>query len=277
MDQYSALWLSYSSIKDFLACPRAYYFRNVYKDPITRRKIARIEPPLALGQVVHDVLESLAKIDTKERQTEITKLLDKFRNSWVQVSGKKGGFKSDTQEKEYMARGESIIKRVMENPKPLLSEISPLSSPDNLPPRFDLSKEDNIILCGKVDWIEYLPESDSVHIIDFKTSKNEEAADSLQLPIYLLLAQNCQAKPPTKASYWYLNRDSAPQSLPLPDTTLAREKILEIAKRIKLARQIQHFKCPQGNGCRYCIPYEQIIKGKGEKVNERDWQDVFVI
>ena len=59
-DQYTAVWVSHTSISDFLQCPRAYYLKNVYKDPKTRHKIQLMSPPLALGQVVHSVLESLS-------------------------------------------------------------------------------------------------------------------------------------------------------------------------------------------------------------------------
>jgi RecB family exonuclease len=42
-----------------------------------------------------------------------------------------------------------------------------------MPCNFYLSEEDNIILNGLVDWIEYL-DDDTLHLIDFKTGKHEE-------------------------------------------------------------------------------------------------------
>jgi ATP-dependent helicase/DNAse subunit B len=48
-----------------------------------------------------------------------------------------------------------------------LNKALKLTSQDELPPRFLFSKEHNIFLSGKIDWIEYLPEDDSMHIIDF--------------------------------------------------------------------------------------------------------------
>ncbi|QQS44706.1 PD-(D/E)XK nuclease family protein [Candidatus Roizmanbacteria bacterium] len=84
-------------------------------------------------------------------------------------------------------------------------------------PHYWLSEEDNIILCGKIDWLEYLPETDSVHIIDFKTSKYDEDGDSLQLPIYYLLVTNTQKREVSKASYWYLERNDDLTEKELPD------------------------------------------------------------
>ena len=59
-------------------------------------------------------------------------------------------------------------------------------------PHYYLNDTDNIILCGKVDWIEYLDEVDGLRVIDFKTGRNEEKEESLQLPIYQLLLHNLQ-------------------------------------------------------------------------------------
>jgi len=192
-DKYTALWVSHSSISTFLECPRAYYLKNIYKDPKTGHKIKLMSPPLALGQAVHEVVESLSEIKTDLRFKE--SLLDKFEKSWKKVSGKNGGFLDKETEYQYKTRGEEMIRRVIKNPGPL-GELAVKINMDL--PHYWLSETDNIILCGKIDWLEYVPEEDAVNIIDFKTGKNEEREDSLQLPIYLLLATNTQSKKYTK-------------------------------------------------------------------------------
>src|SRR3989338_4517432 len=115
-DKYTAVWVSHSSITDFLKCPRAYFLHNIYKK-----------------------------------------------------------------------RGEEMLSYLGQNPGPLKNLAVKIKM--DLP-YYYLSEQDNIILCGKIDWLEYLPESDSVHIIDFKTGRGEEDKDSLQLPIYHLLVTN---------------------------------------------------------------------------------------
>jgi ATP-dependent helicase/DNAse subunit B len=60
-DKYSAVWVSHSSMGDFLKCPYAYYLHNIYKDPKTGRKINIVNPSLSLGVAVHEVLEGLAR------------------------------------------------------------------------------------------------------------------------------------------------------------------------------------------------------------------------
>jgi len=165
----------------------------------------------------------------------------------------------------YRVAGREMLKKLMGRPGPLTK----LAVKINMDlPYYWLSETDNIILCGKIDWIEYLKKSDSIHIIDFKTGKADEAANSLQLPIYYLLAGHTQNRPVAKVSYWYLNRDPQPVEQPLADPETAEAKILTIAKEIKLARQLNRFKCPTG-GCRECQPYEKILTG-GVKLTGRD-------
>jgi len=86
-DKYSAVWVSHTSISDFLHCPRAYYLRNIYKDPKTGHKIKLMAPALALGLTVHEVLESLSLLPKNKRFEE--PLLVKFDKVWEKVSGRK--------------------------------------------------------------------------------------------------------------------------------------------------------------------------------------------
>jgi ATP-dependent helicase/DNAse subunit B len=273
-DKYSAVWVSHSSISDFKQCPRAYYLKNVYKDPQTGNKIQIITPPLALGQAVHEVIESLSTLKTHKRFE--TPLIEKFEKIWEKVSGEKGGFLDSATEQKYKKRGEEMLRRVSRNPGPLKNLAVKIQM--DLP-HYWLSEEDNIILCGKIDWLEYIEETDSVHIIDFKTSKSAENEDSLQLPIYHLLVKNCQNRKVQKASYWYVANDDEPVERPLPDAEESRKQVLTIAKKIKLARQLESFKCPEGeNGCRYCSPFERILDGQGSKIGTDDiGRDIYIL
>lgn len=273
-DKFSAVWVSHSSISNFLECPRAYYLKNIYKDPKNGHKIKIMSAPLALGQAVHEVVESLSEIKTSDRFKE--PLIDKYERAWKKVSGKNGGFLDEETEFKYKSRGEMMIRRVMKNPGP----VAELAVKINMElPYYWLSEEDNIILCGKIDWLKYNPESDSVEIIDFKTSKNEEGKESWQLPIYSLLVHNCQKRKVDGAWYWYLESSDSLTKKELPRVEESAEKILKIAKQIKLARQMERFKCPNGDqGCRACRPMEMIIKGEAEFVGQDGYRaDVYII
>lgn len=272
-DKFAATWVSHSSIGDFKKCPRAYFLKNIYKDPKTGHKIQIATPPLSLGQAVHEVLESLSVLPTQQRLKD--SLIDKYEVVWKKFSGKKGGFLSEESEKIYKNRGSEMLKRVYNNPGPIARLAVKLK--DDLP-AYWLSEDENIMLCGKIDWLEYFAEDNSVHIIDFKTGKYEEDTASLQLPIYHLLVHNCQKRKALKASYWYLATDDHLTTQELPDISQAHEKVLAIARQIKAARKLEKLNCQNLNGCSSCTSYEKIVKGEGEFVGINDYnQDVYIL
>ncbi len=270
----STVWVSHTSLSDFVKCPRGYFLKNVYKDPQTNRKMQVTSPALALGQAVHEVIDSLSVLPTTDRLRE--PLLTKFERVWLKVTGKKGGFMDPKTESDYKRRGEAMLSRLQQHPGPITKPAVKIA--EELP-QFWLSESESIRLCGKIDWLEYLPETDSVHIIDFKTSRGQEDPNSLQLPIYYLLVHYCQKRTVTQASYWYLEQSDELTPKELPDLAEAQEAVLSLAKQLKLARQLDRFKCPQGEGgCFACKPYEAVLRGGAEHVGQNDFrQDVYVL
>lgn len=269
------MWVSHTSMRDFINCPRAYFLRNIYKDPKSGKKINTVSPALALGNTVHDVLESLSELRVEERLKK--SLFEQFEEEWRKFTGELGGFQDALEEKIYKDRGITMLQRVMSHPGPLARKALKLRSPDQLPPRFLLSEDENILLCGKIDWLEYFPDDDSVHIIDFKTGKHEEDGDSLQLPIYALLVKNCQKREIKQISYWYLENSNEPLEMPLPDIEKAREKVVSIALEIKKARTEKVFVCKRDGGCFACKPLEKIVKGQAKYVRTSGYQDIYVV
>jgi len=271
-DKFKATWVSHSSIGDFLECPRLYYLHNVYKDPKTGRKISVINPYMSLGIVVHEILEGLVNYKAEERMNR--SLTDLFREKWKVVSGKKGGFLDPETEKVFFDRGLKMIERAEKNPA--IFQDKTIKIKEELP-YFWLSEKDEIILCGKIDWLRYVPEDDSVHIIDFKTGKNKEDDNSLQLPIYTLIMKNCQNRKTSGIFYWYLDTDDELTPKEVPDLIESHEKVLKIAKQIKKARDEKNFACPQG-GCKGCSVYEKVLNGEAEYVGVGVYnQDQYII
>lgn len=264
-DKYTAVWVSHSSMQDFLKCPRAYYLHNMYKDPATGRKMSVVSPHMSLGVAVHCVLEDLANYPSEERFKR--DLRAKFEEEWTKVTGLKGGFLTPEQEEEFKMRGKQMINNVIADPKFLVNKRVKLPK-EKMNPNFFLSDEDNIILNGQVDWIEFLPD-ETLHIVDFKTGKHEETEASLQLPIYLLL---CSALRPqwkvSKASYWYLESGKIVEK-ELPDCETAHRDVMEVALKVKQARETGEFKCLKGeSGCICCSPYEKILAWKAGKLDD---------
>ncbi len=275
-DKYNSVWVSHSSMGDFLKCPRAYYLKNIYKDPKTKRKMGIVTPALSLGSAVHEVVEGLGNYKAEDRN--IIPVFDQFEKVWQRFSGKKGGFLNLNEENDAKERGLAMIKRVKENMEPLLLKTVKLKEGKNgMPPNYFLSEEDNIILCGKIDWLQYSEKDDGVHVLDFKTGKNEENEDSLQLPIYQLLLNNLQKRKVNGASYWYLDKDDKPKLVELPDINESFDKVIKVAKSVKKARENKEFDCPRGEkGCFACQPFEKILKGEAEYVGPGEWQDLYI-
>jgi len=272
-DKYSALWISYSSLSDFQRCPRMYFLKNIYKDPKTGHKVQIASPGLSLGHAVHEVVESLSVLPVEKRFEQ--SLIDKFEAVWKKVTGKKGGFTSDEIEREYKVRGIEMLGKIQKNPGPL-SRLAVKIKMDL--PHYWISDDDNIILCGKIDWLEYLKESESVHIIDFKSGKGDEKEDSWQLPIYFLIATHTQSRPVVKTSYWYIERNDELTPVPLPDAQEYTDEILKVARKIKTAKALNRLSCPQVTGCNFCRPYESILRGEGELVGVDSYdKDVYLI
>ena len=274
MDKLSAVWLSHSSIANFKHCPRAYYLSSIYRDPRSGHKISLITPSMALGSAVHEVLGPLSTLPTAERFK--LSLIDRFQKVWSKYHMERGGFSDQANQDLYQKRGQDMLRRVMAHPGPLLEKAVKIKMEL---PYYWISEPDNLILCGKLDWLEYSPADDSVAIIDFKTGVGEESVDSLQLPIYYLLAHNCQTHEVKKASYWYLSRDDAPVEKKLPNLDKSKELVLKVGKKIKLARSLERFKCPSGEaGCKHCLPMERILRGEAVYVGEGDYgSDLYTI
>jgi len=291
VDKYTAVWVSHSSMGDFIKCPRLYYLHNMYKSGKTGHKISIVSPHMSLGIAVHEVLESLAEYPSGERMDR--DLRAKFEESWLKVTGKKGVFTSAEEEEGFKQRGKEMINNVIKDPKFLPNKCIKLKR-DTMPCNFYISEDHNIILNGLVDWIEYLPLTDSLHIVDFKTGKHEEKEGSLQLPIYLLLCNALQKRKVTKASYWYLESMEMVEK-ELPNLETAKNDVLELAMKVKEARRLAKkegedaiFICPEGaydpitkeGGCMNCRPYEWIINNdeRMESVGVGGFnQDIYIL
>lgn len=277
--KYDAVWVSHSSMGDFLKCPRAYYLHNIYKNPETGRKMTLVSPALSLGLAVHATLEALKTVPVEERLRR--DLLADFETDWATLaSGKKGGFTNETEEASAKARGRAMIERVVKSPGPIAKKTVKLKeSKNNMPPNFLLDEKENIILCGLVDWLEYVEADDSIRVIDFKTGKHEEDSESLQLPIYLLLLNQLQKRRVSGAAYWYLDKSDALVEVALPDARDAYERVLALARRVKEARVKKAFECPRGaGGCFACTPYEAVLRGEAEYIGVAGYgQDAYLV
>ena len=271
IDSKETLWISHSAIRNFDNCSRLYYFANIYRNPDTGNRVQIVNPYISLGSAVHEVIDELLDLSPSKRTK--TSLLGRLERVWSRYEGKVGGFVSPKQEAEFKKRGVNMIKKVEKSD--ILSKKA-LRRDDNLP---KMTLYDGIQLVGSFDWIEVLP-NNSLHIIDFKTGKSKESSDSLQLPIYQILAKSNYKKEVEKLSYWYLETSSNLTTQKSVDSEKALVKIKKKAIKIKETIDTSNFSCDSPyNRCFWCRKYENIISGKAERVgtNEKMQKDLFYI
>lgn len=265
------IYISYTSLSDFLNCPRAYYFRNIYRDPKTGHRVQIASPYLSLGSTVHDALKWF--LDMKG-QVGYDQLEQTFRNYWLKYRGKKGGFGSVEEEAGFGKRGLQMIANFFKNASVLGKAAPGLSFP-----KFHLGE--NLVLMGNLDYAEILPEG-SLHVVDFKTGAKDED-DSLQLYIYGILAESNLERQVSAASFWYLDRDDKPRPVVLdalePKLKWIQEKAFEIKQAIEKGQWVCVKKDPPAGGCRDCRDFERILGGEGEFqfFDERYKKDIYFL
>jgi RecB family exonuclease len=267
----SRIRVSHSSIIDFNKCSRLYYFKSLYRNPKTGNRVQLVSPYLSLGSVVHETIDKAVNLSLDKRKNfSLGKNYDKI---WKKYSGKKGGFVSEKQEKEFKKRGFLMLKKVQRSS---LFNKKTLKKEEGLPSK---ALSENIDLAGRFDWIEVLG-NNNLHIVDFKTGRSQEKKDSWQLPIYQILAQEIYQRKVDRLSYWYLDKSRGLTKVekvnPEKFLSQVKEKALEIEKAIKE----KNFSCSSNyHKCYWCRPYEKIVSGAAEyvAVDEKMEKDLFFL
>ncbi len=271
MYEEKKLWISYSAISLFSRCPHSYYLGYEYRNPETGNRIQTVNPYLSLGSAVHETIEDLIDVPIKER-IKIS-LTERFSDIFNRYRGLKGGFISSKKEEDFKKRGLEMVERVEKS----LFLKRPSTKIKKFLPSVNLIG-DNVKLVGNIDWVEVLP-SGKAHIIDFKTGNNRESNQSLQLPIYRILAEENLPLEIEKTSYWYLQHDDSPAEHKIGEIENHLKTIKEIAGAIKDAVETGYFPCKYNKRCFSCKEYEDIFNGNAELVDtdKKRKKDIFCI
>ncbi len=256
----NTIWISHTSLNDFEKCKQLYYLRNLYRDKkygnSFRLQVA--SPFLSLGEAVHDAIDHFTERYEPEHRT-LDRLIYEYKRGWSLKPGKIGGYRDSSQEQEFKERGEAMLERFFKHSH--FSKGKPIRV--NFP-KFPLKGEDDVVLVGNFDWLEEI--DGGLHVMDFKTGK-EESEDSLQLPIYAILAEHVLNKPVKKVSYWYLDRDEEPVETKIPDLDKTLATVKEKASKMEDAIKFQDFPCIAEIGyCKHCHEYYKVIHDQAEHV-----------
>ena len=248
------IYLSYTSLKDFLKCPNAYFLKNIYRDPKSGFRVQIASPHLSLGSTVHDATKWYLEMGGQVTYEQLEK---KFRNLWLKYSGKRGGFSSKKEEAIFGKRGLKMLDNFLNNAQRLGKGAKAMPFP-----KYNLVED--IVLIGNFDFVEEL-EDGSLGVVDFKTGVSDEK-DPLQLYIYAILAEANLGKPVSRASFWYLDREDAPREIVLDPLAGKLDWLAEKAKQLKLALQNNGWVCIKKDQglCYDCRDHQAILDGKGE-------------
>ncbi len=270
----NTIWISYSALADFEKCPRLYYLRNIYRDRKfgNNFRIQVANPYLSLGEIVHDAIDNFtSRYEPSERSLD--KLMYELSRGWMLKRAKVGGFKLESQEKEFKDRSVGMAERFFANKN--FVDKAPIRVEEF--PKKKLFSDKDIVLVGNFDWLEDF--EDGLHLVDFKTGQSEEAEDSLQLPIYSILAKEVLDKPVKKTSYWYLDKDPEPIEVEMKDLDESLNLVKEKSLAVEAARAENNFPCQNPENCIFCREYESILKGEAEHVatDHKRKREVFFI
>lgn len=184
------LYLSNTSIKTFLKCKRKFKYK--YLDKI-RAETNKSNKYLSFGNSIHKTLADFNSIkDSKYRNLDILQNL--LRRNWIRE-----GYESIAEEKEFGLRGLDMLSSYYSNPLD--------DGKQNLLIEEKIYKNNgDYILCGKLDKV-FVNKDDCVEIIDYKTGSSVVPIDTLQLPIYLILAKEKLGYYPAAISLYYLSKN----------------------------------------------------------------------
>lgn len=260
---YSIIY-SPSRLAMFDLCPKQYHFH--YLDPIySRMKNELKKRPhniwgfYTLGKAVHNAItlyyHAPSEQKTEEQLKEYLKETWQSEVMWQKKPplGQWGGFKTLEEEREVYRQGLMMLKNFfqMASPEP---EIEYLPTKD-----FRRSIEDyqrlvkpiskDFDISGKFDLVAK-DEGGSLQVIDFKTSKKEEA-DHFQLRFYKALAEENFQKPVKRACFYFL-RTGRKKEFEVENEPIEEIK-QEILGKIKVINTTENFQARPSKLCQYCL------------------------
>jgi CRISPR/Cas system-associated exonuclease Cas4 (RecB family) len=264
---------SYSKLKLFDQCPKAYHF--TYVDPVyvgmkgkLRREPENIWPFQTVGKAVHDAITLFLHLPEKRKTKR--RLKAKLKLTWQSEAmrrkkpplGKWGGFKSLEQERVFYKEALKMLINFY-NIFEVKGEIKFLPTKTLLQSIEDYKKlikplNKDYDVSGKFDLV--LKGEKGLEVVDFKTGKSERK-DPFQLEFYKLLAEMNFLKKVGKTSFYYL-RSGNVEEYEGGDGGIGKIKDKVLGKIEKINEE-KKFETRAGKLCAYCL-YRNYCPAKKE-------------
>ncbi|MTI69177.1 MAG: PD-(D/E)XK nuclease family protein [Firmicutes bacterium] len=175
----------------FKTCKRKFKYRYIDKIKPSTQSSSKY---LSFGQSIHKTLSKFNKITDKNIKT-LNNLHNLLRSNWIRE-----GYRDKDEERDFGLKALKILTNYFNNPldkhkKVLITE------------KMIYKDMGEFILCGIIDK-GFLRSDNKLEITDYKTggivTHSNDFQIDLQLPIYVLLAEEYLSKYPSIVSYYYL-------------------------------------------------------------------------
>lgn len=228
------LRLSASALDQYQKCPMKY--------SLSARWCIRGGPhaTLTFGNVMHVTLREMALAWQREQPMTFADVELIYAREW-----KAAGFEDAYQEEEYRRAGLDQLRAFHGKYNSAPPNVLALEKP------FELPLEHNIVVTGRIDRIDRLPDG-TVEIVDYKTGSVKRPLDakkSLQLSIYAMAAKEILELEPSRLTFYNLGiNDATVATRDAKSLTQARQEVGEIADCIRAGQ----FPAKPGFLCNYC-------------------------
>jgi DNA helicase-2/ATP-dependent DNA helicase PcrA len=228
------LQLSASAIETYQRCPMQYLFANVWRIRGGPHAV------MTFGNVMHTTIKEFAALVRDKRKIPFSEVAAIYDREWSSA-----GFPDDYQEREYRKAGREQLEH--------FHRSYSAASPDMLYQEkyFELHLDHDVIVKGRMDQINRTSAIE-IEIVDYKTGKPKDAkkaAESLQLSVYALAAEEVLELHPSRLVFYNLTTNE-------PVATVRDAKSLEKTKQAiaGVADQIRagDFAAKAGFHCGYC-------------------------
>lgn len=235
-----------TKVRNFLECPRKYYFYHV--NPETKRLFPE-KHYFTLGHHVHNTLRDFFLISPDGRTPE--KLLELLEAHWQTHTGAEAGFKVPEQEAEAKDRAVTMLKRFLETENWRGKPHYLPEKEGDFPGYQQAPIESGLLFGGIVDRIDEEPDG-ALHIIDYKTGKGDEP-DEWQLPMYAVMVGRLHNRAVGRTSYIMLEYGKRyTQEISIQGNLETIRKVKEVIARIPKSKLMQDFVCRLGDACSHC-------------------------
>ena len=253
------LQLSASAIETYQKCPLQYLFQNMWRIRGGPHAV------MTFGSVMHTTIKEFAAQVRDRRKIPFQEVLAIYDREWTSA-----GFHDEYHEEEYRRIGreqlENFHRTYTAAPPDLLFQEK----------YFELHLEDGVIVTGRMDQVNRLGAKE-IEIVDYKTGKPKDAkkaAESLQLSVYALAAEEVLELHPERLVFYNLTSNEPAVSI-RDAKALAKTKqaIAEVADQIRAGdfSPKPSFLCAYCDYRPICPAHEQLISIQpARKTSARD-------